>query len=374
MKRPSFQFYHGDWRSNAKLRRLSHGLRGIWLEVMCLMADDDEFGLLRWPLEDIAAAVPCKLAELRELIAKGVLKGADAGERSEAFTYTPRHAGRSGKTVTLIEAQAGPLWYSSRMVRDEYIRNQRASHGEPKAEPKAGIGEALGSASGDHPSRVARARSSSSSPSGTTTTNPSSGEAPDIGLAGETAKAKARREARAAAERAIAYLNSKAGTRFQPSEANLRFAMGRLLYDRASERDLQAVVDLKIAEAAKGEFDRKYLRPATLFGAEKFSQYVGQVGVPGVSAPIAQAHPIMVRLVTKESNLGEAVNSFTSTLAREKINALDLVVRTARNPELRRQLLAHRGDIVVERLVDDKTEVLARFAVREVEAEIRRAA
>jgi hypothetical protein len=45
------------------------------------------------------------------------------------------------------------------------------------------------------------------------------------------------------------------------------------------------VVDLKTAEAARGEFDRKYLRPATLWNAEKFSQYIGQVNA---QAPLAK--------------------------------------------------------------------------------------
>ena len=122
MKRPSFQFYPADWRANAKLRRCSHAERGIWLEVMCLMHDNDEYGILRWPLADIAQAIGCRPADLRALREKGVLKGADTSETHEAFVYTPRHAGKDGEPVILIGAQNGPLWYSSRMVRDEYVR------------------------------------------------------------------------------------------------------------------------------------------------------------------------------------------------------------------------------------------------------------
>lgn len=127
MKRPSFQFYPADWRGNAKLRRCTHAERGIWIEVMCLLHDAEEYGALRWPLADIALAVGCKVHDLAKLRGKGVLKGADAGEQCEAFRYTPRHAGKAGTPVTLIEGQAGPVWYSSRMVTDEHNRKLRGA-------------------------------------------------------------------------------------------------------------------------------------------------------------------------------------------------------------------------------------------------------
>lgn len=125
MSRPSFQFYHGDWRRNAKLRRCNHAQRGIWLEVMCLMADEDEYGVLRWPLADVAQAVPCRVPDLRLLIERGVLKGAEASAKCKPLIYTPRHAGRDGEPVILIPEQKGPIWYSSRMVRDTYVASMR---------------------------------------------------------------------------------------------------------------------------------------------------------------------------------------------------------------------------------------------------------
>lgn len=102
---------------------------------------------------------------------------------------------------------------------------------------------------------------------------------PVVGLAPDK-----RREARDAAERAITYLNQRAGTRFRPTEANVKLPAARILYDKASEADLRAVVDVKVAEASRGEFDRKYLRPATLWNAEKFSQYIGQISTGTATA------------------------------------------------------------------------------------------
>jgi hypothetical protein len=142
MKRPSLQFYPADWRNNAKLRFCSFRERGIWLELMCILHDSDEYGVTRRPLKDLAQAIGCRVADLRALVTNKVLKGADAGERCKPFIYVPRHARQEGKPVTLITEQAGPLWFSSRMITDEYIRSCRGQ--ETRFEPR-------GEDSGDSP-------------------------------------------------------------------------------------------------------------------------------------------------------------------------------------------------------------------------------
>lgn len=126
MNRPAFQFYPGDWQRNMKLRRCSKAARGEWIDVLCLMHDSDEYGVLRWPLCEIAEATNAPIKLLRELVEKGVLKGAD--HDVPAFVYTPRHAGKDGEPVTLLEASAGACWYSSRFVRDEWIRKRRGEN------------------------------------------------------------------------------------------------------------------------------------------------------------------------------------------------------------------------------------------------------
>ena len=105
---------------------------------MCLLHDSEEYGVLRWPLKEIAAAASCKLSDLKGLINKGVLKGGDDFLR-QPFIYTPRSGRQDGTPVVLIGEQAGPLWYSSRMVRDEYVRTIRGDSsrfsGTPKPSP-----------------------------------------------------------------------------------------------------------------------------------------------------------------------------------------------------------------------------------------------
>jgi uncharacterized phage protein (TIGR02220 family) len=435
VKRPSFQFYPGDWLSNKNLRRCSFTLRGVWIDTVCLMADSEEHGVLRWPLAELANAVGCRLAELQALRDKKVLKGADTGERFEGFTYTPRHAGRDGEPVVLVPVQDGPIWISSRMVRDEYkranagaetrfkkpidVQTERArlraavlaKTGGHCAHCKALLGDvweidhfiprAKGgrhtfanlvpscvacnqdksdtlpddwSPPGSTPSRRegdGSSASTSSSPPEKDNYKPTVGLPPDGGLAGETEKAKARREARAAGERAIAYLNAKAGTRFQPTEANLRFAVGRILYDKASEQDLQAVVDLKVAESKRGEFDRKYLRPATLFGAEKFSQYSGQVGVSSSLPPAAALSTTTVVLSLQDQG-SESSRMLTSFNATGKVDAWDVVKRSSANPGIRREICAHKGYVLVEADRDGSLVVLGKFSASEVAAGLAR--
>jgi hypothetical protein len=135
MKRPSFQFYVGDWQSNSNLRRCTFSEKGIWLDAMCLMHDGEQYGVLRWPLKELARAIGCKLSELKALVFKGVLKGCESGEACEEYIYIPRSGGKEGEPVTLIPAQPGPIWYSSRMVKDEHVSKSRGKgtrFGEPK--------------------------------------------------------------------------------------------------------------------------------------------------------------------------------------------------------------------------------------------------
>lgn len=140
MRRPSFQFYPADWLGNTNLRRCTHAEKGVWVDVMCLMHDSSEYGLLRWPLADVAQAVGCPVECLQSLVAKGVMKGGDSGQECEAFIYTPRSGRRDGEPVTLIPEQLGPLWYSSRMVRDEHLTKTRGG-GTRFGSPTRPIGE-----------------------------------------------------------------------------------------------------------------------------------------------------------------------------------------------------------------------------------------
>ena len=159
MKRPAFQFYPADWRNNANLRRCSWAARGVWIEVMGLMHDSDEYGALHWSLKEIAQALGCQVSLMKELASKEVLKGCDTG-RCSTLIYVPRSGRRDGEPVTLVQEQDGPIWYSSRMVKDEYVRTIRGENnrfGEtigdtPKPSPKPNKGDGSTASSSSSPS------------------------------------------------------------------------------------------------------------------------------------------------------------------------------------------------------------------------------
>lgn len=157
MKRPAFQFYTKDWHSNPKLRRCSDAAKGAWIEIMCFLHESEEYGVSRLFLKEIVKSCGVKTSSVRELVEKEVLKGGDANV--PAFTFTPSHAGKKGETVELLKQSQGPMWYCSRMVRDEWIRHRRGlgtRFGEepihaPKPEPTRRIGDGSGPHFGDGP-------------------------------------------------------------------------------------------------------------------------------------------------------------------------------------------------------------------------------
>jgi hypothetical protein len=173
MRRPSFQFYPADWRNNAKLRRCSWGARGVWIELLGLVHDSDTYGLLHWPLRQIAQALGCPMKLLQELVDCGVLYGCESGI-CQQMTYVPVSGRKPGPPVVLVPAQEGPVWYSPRMVRDEYVRQHKGGSSRfisspdspPDNSPMGGIGDGI-SATPSH--RQGDGSTSSSSSSSTTT-------------------------------------------------------------------------------------------------------------------------------------------------------------------------------------------------------------
>jgi hypothetical protein len=110
LKLPSFQFYPGDWMKDPNLRRCSRAARGMWVDILCLMFECEDRGVLStggepWSDEDIAAAVGGDIAEglscISELLRKGVA-----------------HRNQSGAI------------FSRRMARDEQIRQERTKAGK----------------------------------------------------------------------------------------------------------------------------------------------------------------------------------------------------------------------------------------------------
>jgi len=77
----------------------------------------------------------------------------------------------------------------------------------------------------------------------------------------------------------LQFLNDKAGRRFQPVKANLSLIVARLK-DGATEQQIRQVIARKCQQWRGDPTMAQYMRPATLFNATKFAQYVGELGSP----------------------------------------------------------------------------------------------
>ena len=109
MKRPSFQFYPGDWLNDAALRTCSVAARGLWIEMLCLMHQGSDYGYLKVNHRPI---LPVNLSRI---------SGATL-EETEGYLDELAKAG-----VYAVDGDG--CIYSKRMIRDENIREKRASGG-----------------------------------------------------------------------------------------------------------------------------------------------------------------------------------------------------------------------------------------------------
>lgn len=81
----------------------------------------------------------------------------------------------------------------------------------------------------------------------------------------------------------LSHLNAKVGRDYKPVEANTKL-IGARLKEGATVADCLAVIDAKVLKWKGDAAMDQYLRPATLFNATKFAQYVGELkGAPASS-------------------------------------------------------------------------------------------
>jgi hypothetical protein len=102
-KLPAFQFYPGDWLKDSALRRCSATARGAWIDILCLMFECDNRGILRtnrhpWSPAEAAKVVGVPVRVIDELIKNSVIR---------------------------VSPRTKTMW-SKRMVFDERIRRVRA--------------------------------------------------------------------------------------------------------------------------------------------------------------------------------------------------------------------------------------------------------
>ena len=114
MKRPSFQFYPSDWIKDPELMRCSFEAQGAWIRLICLMHECVPYGHLAnhgkpMAADEIARGLPgLSVGKVRKILAELEEKGVSS--------RTPEG-----------------VIFCRRLVRDEDLRNRRATGGNSGA-------------------------------------------------------------------------------------------------------------------------------------------------------------------------------------------------------------------------------------------------
>jgi uncharacterized phage protein (TIGR02220 family) len=225
MKMPAMQFYPADWRKDLGVQALGYFERGVWFEMLCLMHESSERGVLL--LND--APMP------EEVVAR--LLGLDNQTFNQTLStlLTYGVAKRRDSDNAII---------SKRMVADEKLVQIRRDAGKLGGNPVLVK---------QNPTTRDKQKPTPSSSSSSSTTN-----------------------SKGAAE-ILAHLNAKAGRNYKPVPANVGLIAARLR-EGATADECRRVIDAKVGAWAADSKMRPFLRPATLFNATKFAQYVGELG------------------------------------------------------------------------------------------------
>ncbi len=81
-KQPAFMFYPGSWLKDPNLCLCSAGARGVWIDILCLMAESESPGILQtngkpWTAEQVIAALrgdsETNAGHFRELVENNVI-------------------------------------------------------------------------------------------------------------------------------------------------------------------------------------------------------------------------------------------------------------------------------------------------------------
>lgn len=115
MKRPSFQFYPADWRKDPALSACSLAARGLWIELMCVAHEGDNYGHLSINGRPMTPAQVARMVGESPAVVAKLLK-----ELEDAGVFSRDEQG---------------CIYSRRMVKDERIRNVRADSGRLGGNP-----------------------------------------------------------------------------------------------------------------------------------------------------------------------------------------------------------------------------------------------
>lgn len=113
---PAFQFYPADWRKDPGVQSLDYETRGIWWEIICLMHESDERGVLMLNGQPMPESALCRLLGLDNQKLTTTL--------TTLLTYGVARRRESDGAI-----------FSKRMVADEKLRQTRKEAGSKGGNP-----------------------------------------------------------------------------------------------------------------------------------------------------------------------------------------------------------------------------------------------
>ena len=112
---PAFQFYPADWRKDPGVQSLDYETRGIWWEIICLLHESDERGVLLLNGQPMPEDALCRLLGLDNQKLQSAL--------SILLTYGVAKRREDGAI------------FNSRMVKDESLRKSARENGHQGGNP-----------------------------------------------------------------------------------------------------------------------------------------------------------------------------------------------------------------------------------------------
>jgi hypothetical protein len=110
MKKPSFQFYPGDWRKDPAIQALDFESRGVWFEMLLLMHESDERGKLVLngqpiPEDALARILSISVESLKQILSKLLAYGVAKQEQNTGKIYSKRMV--EDERITALRREAG---------------------------------------------------------------------------------------------------------------------------------------------------------------------------------------------------------------------------------------------------------------------------
>lgn len=234
-KPPAFQFYPSDWKSDLELQSCSLEAKGLWIELICIMHEATPYGHLALnnrPLTD---------QEVAKLVGINCL------------SYRRLTRELLGHKVARLNGRN--IIYSKRMVDDHKLRKTRQEAGKKGGNPRILLNQ-IDNQKVNHLVNQGVPPPSSSSSSSIS----SSLKKTLTSFKGERVEI-------------INYLNQKTDSSFKPDSKSSNHITARLK-EGFTVDDCKLVIDNRVDAWINDPERRQYLRPQTLFNAEKFEGYL----------------------------------------------------------------------------------------------------